>query len=96
MQIFTPLERLGHLEAKLRSLVHAYQHLAQENEALKAENLSLQATVASCRAELENLAQQPPQSPLWGEGAEQDDLKQLVDQYIKKIDNCIVQLNQQL
>ncbi|MCU0449292.1 MAG: hypothetical protein MUC97_05495 [Bernardetiaceae bacterium] len=87
---------MSHLEARLRSLVNAYQLLAQENEALKAENQSLQVTVAHCRAELENLAQQPPQSPLWGGEAEQDDLKQLVDQYIKKIDNCIVQLNQQL
>jgi regulator of replication initiation timing len=92
------IARLDALESRLKALVGAYSELVVANEQLVQQNQSLRAVVESCRAELAQAAQQPPaerQLALVGE-EERESTKQLIDEYIRRIDHCIGQLSHQL
>jgi|GEM_PF-6154729 len=91
------IARLDTLESRLKTLVGAYWELVVKNEKLIEENQALRDKVESCREELAQAAQQPADYQYTLEGEQdRESMKQLMDDYIRRIDHCIVQLNHQL
>jgi regulator of replication initiation timing len=91
------IAKLDALESRLKALVRAYSELVMVNEQLVQQNQSLRAVVESCRAELAQATQQPTERQLALAGEEErESTRQLIDEYIRRIDHCIGQLSHQL
>jgi len=89
---------LASLERRLKILIHEYDHIKQERDALKSENDELKEVLKAKEEHLVNFQNQYKISKIVQNIAvgEQDaaGLKQRIDEYIKEIDKCIAQLTE--
>jgi len=84
------------LERKLKLMIHQYDQIKKENEALKNENAELKLVLNAKEEHLASFQNKYKMSKIVQNIVEEEQdatgLKQRIDEYIKEIDKCIAHL----
>ncbi len=89
---------LNNLERKVKLLLSDYTQLKEDYEKCQAENLQLKKTIEDQQSKISNFQNQSKiskivESMVVGEN-DSDELKDVIDGYIKEINKCIAHLGE--
>lgn len=88
------------LEDNVKKLLHGFLHLKQQYQQAEIENTKLKSAIEAQKMQLEELSNQQKiqkfVKTLDASGTDSKELKRMLDEYIQKIDSCIIYLNQHI